>query len=312
MRIELLFGFLGSGKTTLASRILKEWGPRERLALIVNEFGEVGVDGDILRGNAVDTIELSSGCLCCSLKGSMLNAVEELAQRKVDHIVVEATGVASPEEMLDTFADPGLKSRFVLGPMTTVVDAAKFPKLKAMLGPFFESQIIYADLLVLNKIDLAAADDVEKVRAEVRELNPEAVVRLAERCDINLSLLMAGPPSTAVHSPHQDEHDHDHDHDHGHDHRHAPADSLMVDVQGEISRASLDRFFSRLPEELWRAKGFVRVDGKTSLVQFAMGELEVTPAAPRDRHYLVFIGKDLDRAGIARDVRAIEAREAAA
>lgn len=308
MRIELLFGFLGSGKTTLASRILKEWGQREKLALIVNEFGEVGVDGDILKGNAVDTIELSSGCLCCSLKGSMLNAVEELASRGVDHIVIEATGVASPEEMLETFSDPGIRSRFVLGPMTTIVDAAKFPKLRVMLGPFYESQIIYADLLVLNKIDLASADQVDEVRREARALNPEAVIRLTEKCDINLSLLMNGPPSAAVEQvPH-----HDHHHDHGHDHRHAPADSMMVDVSGEIATDALERLFAAMPEDLWRAKGFVRTSGGTTLVQYAMGELEVTPSPARERHYLVFIGKDLDQARIVDAVRAAESREAAA
>jgi G3E family GTPase len=238
----------------------------------------------------------------------MLNAIEELASRGVDHIVIEATGVASPEEMLDTFADPSLRSRFTLGPMTTVVDAAKFPKLRAMLGPFFEAQIVYADLLILNKIDLALADDIETVKAEVRELNPEAVVRLAERCDINLSLLMAGPPSAAAHF-HHDEHDHG---DHEHDHRHAPADSMIVDVTDGIPPASLERFFARLPEDIWRAKGFVRSGGRTLLVQYAMGELEVTPSTPRDRHYLVFIGKNLDRPGIARELQSIQSREAAA
>ena len=88
-RITLLFGFLGSGKTTLARRILTEWGPKRRLALIVNEFGDVGVDGDILSGNNVDIVQLSSGCLCCTLKGSLLNSIEELADNaELDHIVI--------------------------------------------------------------------------------------------------------------------------------------------------------------------------------------------------------------------------------
>ncbi len=97
-RVDLLFGFLGSGKTTLARRILEEWGPKRRMALIVNEFGDVGVDGEILSGNDIDLIQLSSGCLCCTLKGSLDAAIEELATKsRLDHIVIEATGVAEPE-----------------------------------------------------------------------------------------------------------------------------------------------------------------------------------------------------------------------
>ena len=106
LRLNLLFGFLGSGKTTLARRLLDQPPDARKTAIIVNEFGDVGVDGAILSGRNVNMVELTSGCLCCTLKGPLLQAVEELhtlagAQR----IIVEATGVAQPEEMLETFAD---------------------------------------------------------------------------------------------------------------------------------------------------------------------------------------------------------------
>ncbi|MCG8562692.1 MAG: GTP-binding protein, partial [Hyphomicrobiales bacterium] len=186
MRIDLLFGFLGSGKTTLARRILEEWGPRERLALIVNEFGDVGVDGAILQGNDIDLVELSSGCLCCTLKGSLLNAIEELGARApLDHIVIEATGVAEPEEMIATFNDPSFHESYELGPITTVVDAAKFAKIKFALGPFFTSQIAKADMLVLNKVDLADSETLEETRRQVRETNAQAMIRFADHGDID-------------------------------------------------------------------------------------------------------------------------------
>ncbi len=306
-RVDLLFGFLGSGKTTLAARILQEYGPKRRLALIVNEFGDVGVDGEILKGNDIDLIQLSSGCLCCTLKGSLLAAVKELADRApVDHIVIEATGVAEPEEMLASFSDPGFRERFDLGPVVTVVDTPKFLKIRDMLGPFYEAQIEKSDYVVLNKLDMADATQMDSVRHEVEALNPDAVIRYAERCDVDLDEVLDGPASAALErwstghgSGPEGGHGHEHHHGHGHDHsdaRHAPAQSFVVDLPGEIDRDALTALYAEAPERLWRSKGFVRIGGVDHLVQVAMGAVEITPSGPRDRHYLVFIGDGLDRA----------------
>ena len=322
-RIDLLFGFLGSGKTTLARRILEDWGPKRRLALIVNEFGDVGVDGEILEGNSIDLIQLSSGCLCCTLKGSLLAAVDELAtKQKLDHIVIEATGVAEPEEMLASFSEPGFLERYDVGPVVTVVDSPKYLKIRDMLGPFYEAQVEKADLIILNKLDLANAELVEEVRQEVDELNEDAVIRYAERCDIDMLELLDGPSSGALqrwgtHEQPSDagheHHDHDHDHhDHEHGGLHAPAESFVLDLAGPVDRAALTGLFAKAPEGLWRAKGFVRIDGSDQLVQFAMGELEITDSEARDRHYLVFIGDALDRDWFERELSASLVTEGAA
>lgn len=316
MRIDLLFGFLGSGKTTLAKRILEEWGPKERLALIVNEFGDVGVDGAVLEGNNIDIVELSSGCLCCTLKGSLLNAIEEMrAKTPLDHIVIEATGVAEPEEMLATFSDPTFKKDYELGPITTVVDAPKYAKIKHALGPFFVAQIEKADMLILNKVDLGDSETLDATKDDVRALNPDAVIRFSERGDIDIAEIMKGPASqVALRYTGGEAHDHegDHDHSHGHDHRHAPADSFVIDIHGGVSADGLKAFFAAAPDDLWRAKGFMSVDGAPSLIQFAMGELEITDAGPRDKDYLVMIGKDLDADPLRADflARACESEDA--
>lgn len=323
MRITLLFGFLGSGKTTLAQRILEQWAPKEKLALIVNEFGDVGVDGEILKGNGIDLVELSSGCLCCTLRGSLLSAIEELAQRgPLKHIVIEATGVAEPEQMLEDFADPTFRARFEIGPIVTVVDASKYSRIRPMLGEFFDAQVEKADIVVLNKIDLASSATLEAVHGEVRELNPEASVYFSERGDIELADVMQGPQSrVAVRyaaaaqgdagsgHDHHDGHDHDgHDHDghhhHGHGAQHAPADSLVLDLPQDVPRSVLEKFFAAAPEHLWRAKGFLRVAGEPMLVQYSLSGLELTPAEPRSRSYLVLIGRDLDRSRLAADLEA--------
>jgi G3E family GTPase len=326
-RIDLLFGFLGSGKTTLAKRILEEWGPKRRVALIVNEFGDVGVDGEILTGNNIDVIQLSSGCLCCTLKGSLLAAVEELATKsQLDHIVIEATGVAEPEEMLSSFSEPGFLDRFDVGPLVTVVDMPKYLKIRDMLGPFYEAQVEKSDLIILNKLDLATSELAEEVRVEIAELNESALIRYAERCDIDLLEVLDGPSSQALArfaagaAPADDSHGHhDHGHedeagaDHGHHHGalHAPAESFVLDTPDPLDRAALTAFFAQAPAGLWRAKGFVRIDGADMLVQFAMGELEITASPARSRHYLVFIGDALDHDRFAREIAAARAKEGA-
>lgn len=304
MRLNLLFGFLGSGKTTLARRILTERAGGEKMAVIVNEFGDVGIDGSILAGRNVDMVELTSGCLCCTLKGSLLNAVEELRDKAgARRIVIEATGVAQPEELIETFADPKLRDRYDIGPIVTVVDAPKYPKLTQVLGEFYTEQMKNADVLVLNKVDLAPAAALEAVRAEVAEINPRAEILFAERCELDIPRLLDGPSSGVVatylkaHGADRD-HDHDHDHDHIHDHddhRHAPAQSFVLAADGAAERSAVEALFRALPENVWRAKGFMEIDGQPALIQYVLGQLEITPAEARAVRNMVFIGPNMDR-----------------
>ena len=319
LRINLLFGFLGSGKTTLLRRILGERAGARKMAVIVNEFGDVGVDGEVIAGSNVNLVELTSGCLCCTLRGSLMNAVEELREKAaVEQIVVEATGVASPGDMLEDLNESKIAHELDVGPLVTVVDAPKFTRLKQMLGEFYEEQVENADVLVLNKIDLAAPEELEEAKAAVREINPDAVLLFAEQGDTDLALLLDGPESELLaqmradadgHSRHGHHHgdDHGHDHgddhehhdahaqEHGHGHAHAPAESFVMDASGDFSRPRLVGAFASMPANVWRSKGFLTVDGEPSLLQFTMGQIEIDGAPERERPYLVVIGEDLDR-----------------
>jgi len=312
MRVNLLFGFLGSGKTTLARRLLQSDSQGHKMAVIVNEFGDVGIDGAILdgreEGQSIDMVELTSGCLCCTLKGSLLQAVEELRRKSAaDLVVIEATGVAEPEEMVETFSDPSLSELYDMGPMVTVVDSPKFMKIREMLGPFYEAQVQNADTVILNKTDLADAETLEGLRQEVARLNPDAAIIFAEQCDVDTGALLFGPESRVMadalgkapnsHGHHDHDHHHhahDHAHDH-HDHRHAPAESFVLDASAGGRRDALEAFFANQPERLWRAKGFTHLDGAPVLVQFTMGQLDVSPAEPRENYHMVFIGDGLDQ-----------------
>ena len=327
LRINLLFGFLGSGKTTLVRRILGERSGERPMAVIVNEFGEVGVDGDIIAGDSVNLVELTSGCLCCTLRGSLMNAVEELREKAaVEQIVVEATGVASPGDMLEDLNDSKIAHELAVGPLVTVVDAPKFTRLQQMLGEFYEEQVENADVLVLNKIDLATQGELDEAKAAVREINPDAVLLFAEQGDTDLALLLDGPESELLAQMKAEadgpaHHDHEHGHAHGHPddedgghvhahdggghhhgHAHAPAESFVMDAAGDYSREGLADAFASMPADVWRVKGFLTVDGEPSLLQFTMGQLEIGAAPARERPYLVVIGEDPDRPTVERAV----------
>lgn len=329
LRINLLFGFLGSGKTTLLRRILGERAGERKMAVIVNEFGDVGVDGEVIAGSNVNLVELTSGCLCCTLRGSLMSAVEELREKAaVEQIVVEATGVASPGDMLEDLNESRIARELDVGPLVTVVDAPKFTRLRQMLGEFYEEQVENADVLVLNKIDLATPGELEAAKAAVREINPDAVLLFAEQGDTDLALLLDGPESELLaqmkteaeghphHHGHDEGHGHDHKHDDRHDHHgdghdhdhhghaHAAAESFVMDASGDFSRAGLVDAFASLPANVWRSKGFLTVDGEPSLLQFTMGQIEIDAAPARERPYLVVIGEDLDRPAVESELLA--------
>jgi len=292
VRLNLLFGFLGSGKTTLVRRVLEERSSDVPMAVIVNEFGDVSIDGQILEGRAVDMVELTSGCVCCTLKGSLLNAIEELEERAgVQQIVVEATGVAQPGDMLETLDDPTLKLGLDLGPLVTVVDAGKFAKIRTMLGDFYTLQVANADIVLLNKTDLVSVEALDEVQEQIRALNPDASIVFTEQCDVEPAMVLEGA-SKVAHLEHSGTHHHGHDHDHEHP---APADSFVLDASGDWRRENIERFFSELPDDVWRVKGFMRIDGAPCLVQYTMGQLEITPCEPRPNVHLVFIGRPLDK-----------------
>ena len=310
MRVNLLFGFLGSGKTTLVKRLLAERGRDVKTAVIVNEFGEVGVDGDILRGNNVDMVELNSGCLCCTLRGSLMLAVEELRSKEnVERIIVEATGIAQPGELTETLRDSSIKLHIDIGPLVTVVDAAKFPKLVAMLGEFYVAQIENADIVIVNKSDLVSSDNLESVGQQVRAINSRADIVFAEQCDVDTNYLLDGypgalldidqfPTAGSMHQPVEDADGHSgHDHESNHT-PHSSVESFVLVAGGNPDRSGVERFFQQLPDTVWRAKGFMKILGRPCLVQYTMGQLQITPATSPPNELVVFIGRNMNRSEI--------------
>lgn len=279
MRLSLITGFLGAGKTTLVQELLRSAGDREKVALIVNEFGRAGIDGDILRGSALDMVELSSGCICCELKGSMLAALRELETNAApDLVIVEASGVAEPSSLVPELLDAGV----TLLPICTVADASRLERMLANMGPFYRQQIEAADVVVLNKCDLIS--DREQIAAERRvlEVNLQARVLTAEHCRFDVEPLLTGRSLRAerMREGTSDAHAHD------------VAFSTLVEMVRPVSRRALEQVLDDAPDTLWRAKGYVSIDGRTHLVQVSSGGLEIESAEQKSEHRLVLIGPD--------------------
>mgnify|MGYP001076218881 CR=1 FL=1 len=225
--VTVLTGYLGSGKTTLLNRILSEDHGR-RYAIIVNEFGEIGIDNDLIVESDEEIYEMNNGCVCCTVRGDLIRVVEGLMRRpgRFDAILVETTGLADPVPVAQTFfMDEDVRSRTKLDAVVALVDAKHLP-LRLKDSREAEDQIAFADVVLLNKTDLVTPQELAAVEATVKAINPHAVIHHTTRAGIPLDRVLdrgAFDLSRALESdPHfldADEHDHDHDH-HGHDHDH--------------------------------------------------------------------------------------------
>ncbi|MGP2491444.1 CobW family GTP-binding protein [Mesorhizobium sp. PUT5] len=230
--VTVLTGYLGAGKTTLLNRILSE-NHGKRYAVIVNEFGEIGIDNDLIVESDEEIYEMNNGCVCCTVRGDLIRVVEGLMRRpgRFDAIVVETTGLADPVPVAQTFfMDEDVRAKTRLDAVVALVDAKHLP-LRLKDSREAEDQIAFADVIVLNKTDLVSPEELREVEATVRAINPTARIHRTQRSGVPLSAVLdrgAFDLSRALENdPHfldADEHDHDHecgpdcDHDHHHHH----------------------------------------------------------------------------------------------
>lgn len=295
--VIVLSGFLGSGKTTLLNHLLREAGGR-RVAVIVNEFGEVGIDGARVAGSE-QFVELDNGCLCCALNEDLKRTLADLRDRGgFEHLVLETTGLADPLPVAWTFSRPGLSDFYRVDAIVTVVDAAHLDRALAE-APEATLQIERADLLVLNKLDLVA-DGGAAARARVEAMSPRAPVLTATRGQVDWDLLLDAEPAR-LEAPREQP-----------DHHHRPSfESVSFETDRMLSADALEDLFYELPRSVYRVKGLVRNDGADAwlLVNAVAGRFELepfAPATPPARSALVFIGRDLDRADLLRRCKALE------
>ncbi len=286
--VTVITGFLGSGKTTLISHLLRNPGGR-RLAVVVNEFGEVGVDGEILRGCALpdcpeeNIVELANGCICCTVADDFIPTIEALMKLdpRPDHILIETSGLALPKPLLQAFDWPAIRSQITVDGVIALADAeavaaGRFaPDVAAVdrqraadesldhetpLSEVFEDQIACADLVLLTKPDLAGVEGVAKARAVIAAEAPRSlpVVEVAEGVvdtRVILGLGAAAEDDLTARPSHHDGH---------HDHEHEDFDSVVIDLPEISDPAELATRIERLAQEhrILRVKGHAAVAGK--------------------------------------------------
>jgi cobalamin biosynthesis protein CobW len=338
--VTIVTGFLGAGKTTLLRHMLDNAQGR-RIAVIVNEFGELGIDGDILKQCSIGcseeealgrVFELANGCLCCTVQEEFFPVMRELVARRgdLDQILIETSGLALPKPLVQAFQWPEIRNACTVDAVITVVDSpavaagtfAAFPEQvdeqrkqdpnldhESPLHELFEDQLASADLVILNKTDLLDADALAAVRAEVSEELPPAVkVVEAASGKLPLDVLLGLNAEAELHIDSRPTH---HDHEEHEDHDHDEFDSFHVDLP-EVDERALLAALGQLVERhaILRIKGFVAVTGKPM-------RLLVQGVGKRfDKHFdrawrsdepratrLVVIGQELDQATIANELR---------
>jgi G3E family GTPase len=227
--VTVLTGYLGAGKTTLLNRILSE--PHgKKYAVIVNEFGEIGIDNDLIVGADEEVFEMNNGCICCTVRGDLIRIIEGLMRRKgkFDAIIVETTGLADPAPVAQTFfVDENIGKNTKLDAVVTVADA-KWLRDRLRDAPEAKNQIAFADVILINKTDLVSEAELREVEARIRGINPYAKLHRTQRAQIPLAEVLERNAfdlerilDIEPEFLHADDHDHDHDHPHDHDHGHA-------------------------------------------------------------------------------------------
>ena len=231
--VTVLTGYLGAGKTTLLNRILSEDHGR-KFAVIVNEFGAIGIDNDLVVGADEEIFEMNNGCICCTVRGDLIRIIEGLLKRKgkFDAIIVETTGLADPAPVAQTFfVDADVSNAARLDAVVTVADA-KWLVERLKDAPEAKSQIAFADVIILNKTDLVTPAELAEVEARIRAINPYAKLHKTVKCAVPIAdvlgrnafdldrILDIEPQFLEVEDTHAHDHDHHHDHDHDHHDHH--------------------------------------------------------------------------------------------
>ena len=319
--VTVLTGYLGAGKTTLLNRILSE--PHgKRYAVIVNEFGEIGIDNELVIGADEEVFEMNNGCICCTVRGDLIRIMEGLMKRKgrFDAIIVETTGLADPAPVAQTFfVDEDMQKLARLDAVVTIADA-KWLGARLRDAPEAKNQIAFADVIVLNKTDLATPAELREVEARIRAINPYAPLHHAQKCNVDiadvlerrafdLDRILDIEPDFLVAEAGQHDHNHDnghHDHEHGLKHYHdEDVQSVSAQLDGDLDPNKFMPWIKQFTQtrglDILRCKGIVSLKGDPKRFVFQGVHMMLDGEPQRDwkpgekrESKVVFIGRDLD------------------
>ncbi len=317
MPVTIITGFLGSGKTTLLNYILQNQS-NLKVAVLVNEFGDINIDSQLLVAVDEDMVELSNGCICCTINDSLVEAVYNVLERsdRIDYMILETTGVADPLPIALTFLGTELQYLTRLDSILTVIDSETF------IPEHFNSeaaynQMMYSDIIILNKTDLVTPEKLAELEAYIHKEKKGARILRATRGVVPLPLILdvnlADPHLKDKSNGQHHHHHHDHDHDDHHHHSHHLENDGFISVSFTADRPfHLDRFQhfldKQLPIDVFRAKGILWFENLQPRYIFQLSgkryELKVDENKPPQSVQLVLIGRNLDGAKIREQLTA--------
>jgi G3E family GTPase len=297
--VHLISGFLGSGKTTLLQHLLDHCLARGlKPAIMMNEYGEVNIDGALLRGQGYSVREMTNGCICCTIGGTLGLALQEVASLKPDVIFIEATGLADPVELIDQATKEDVLPLVRLASLIAVLDPLNFSRLAEEQHSGIRQQTELADIVLINKSDKANQATLDSIAEQVRALNPRATLFITQRGVVDYDQLLNKSHFAGEISPPALEHRPALVHDHFH--------TLTVLCETPLVRARFETVMRTLPDTIWRAKGFVRFDDSAEqwMFQSVLGDfaIEWIDLLPEPPEHVVFIGKGFDREALRRAV----------
>ncbi len=330
--VSIITGFLGSGKTTLLNHILTQQQGL-KVAVLVNEFGEIGIDNELIIKSDDDIVELNNGCICCTINDELVKTVHKILERKekLDYLIVETTGVADPLPVAVTFLSTELRGKTRLDSIITVVDCDNFYAETKQNSTVAYQQITYGDIILLNKTDLVESVEVDRIEKQIREHRGDVKVVRTVKGEVPLALILSvglfesdhyfqeetGHSHHHEHHHHEHEHHHEHHHhehehhhhEHGHNHEHHHHSdhleedgftSLSFETEQPLDVRKFQYFLdNQLPESVFRAKGILWFKESNARHIFHLSgkrfgiEDDEWKATPKNQ--LVFIGQNLEQ-----------------
>ena len=315
--ITIISGFLGSGKTTLLNHILTNQ-KGIKTAVLVNEFGEIGIDNELIIKTEEEMIELSNGCICCSINGELVEAIQKLinANKKLDYIIIETTGLADPLPVAMTLLGSELRDQTRLDSIITLIDAENFNDV-ALESSIGRSQVIYGDILLLNKCDLVSNKNIEETISKLKEIKNDVRILKSIKGNIPLNLLLSvGLFETDLINEKESVHNQSHEHEHEHEHVHSEEDNKIEDflsvsfqTKEPFSLRKFQYFLdNQLKSNVFRAKGILWFSESERRHVFHLAgkriSIEDSEWGEERNNQLVFIGKELDKEKILSQLNA--------
>lgn len=292
MRVRLICGFLGAGKTTLVKNILKA-DNKEKVAVLVNDYADIGIDGEVIsQEGRVRVLELPSGCICCSLRADLSNGITEIYNKyRPSLLVIEPTGIATPSAILQTLREHELSDQLEIEPVVGVVDPATFFDFTKDFNGFFKDQIVNSDILLINKMDLVSKEVGDAVEEKLKEANPSAMVYRTTYCRVELPDGRRNrEEKTFIFE--------------------SSLETFSYQTEKSFRPEDMEKLFSSFAADTYgqiiRAKGLFKSEKGSFLMDYTPSSL-TKKSHPESRFSkVVIIGRELNKPRIARNIQVLE------